>query len=187
MRIHIVGTSGAGKTTLAAQLAQQLGIKQVILDDYRFGPNWVERPKEQFMPEMQAALQPDADWVSCGNYRLLQDYMATHADYIIWLDYPFWLICWRVLQRSLRRIIDKQPICNNNIETWRRFFSKKSIVLWVFQSHGRNKQRYKELALQPQLKHKFIRISFPGKLNEILHQQTLIFKSPNKTIQASSK
>ena len=39
-RIAVVGTSGAGKTTLSARLAAQLGYPHIELDAFQHGPNW---------------------------------------------------------------------------------------------------------------------------------------------------
>jgi adenylate kinase family enzyme len=39
-RIAVVGTSGAGKTTLSARLASRLDCPHVELDAFQHGPNW---------------------------------------------------------------------------------------------------------------------------------------------------
>ncbi|HTE18391.1 MAG TPA: AAA family ATPase, partial [Armatimonadota bacterium] len=43
-RIVVVGSSGAGKSTMAAALSQRLGLPHIELDALRHGPNWVEVP-----------------------------------------------------------------------------------------------------------------------------------------------
>jgi hypothetical protein len=47
-RISVVGTSGSGKTTTAAQIAKRLGIPHVKMDALHWEPNWTEVPFEVF-------------------------------------------------------------------------------------------------------------------------------------------
>lgn len=49
MRIVIVGTSCAGKTTLGKKLAQESGIPYTDLDDLHWNPGWTETPHDQFV------------------------------------------------------------------------------------------------------------------------------------------
>ena len=62
----MVGCSGAGKTTLAGRLAQQLGYRHVELDALYHQPNWQQLPTEQFKQVVSEALQGD-DWVVEGS------------------------------------------------------------------------------------------------------------------------
>jgi adenylate kinase family enzyme len=39
-RLVVVGTSGSGKTTMAAHLARALGVVHVELDALQHGPDW---------------------------------------------------------------------------------------------------------------------------------------------------
>ena len=51
-RIVVLGTTGAGKTTLAGEIAGEiagaLGAPHVELDYYRFREEWVEVPNDEF-------------------------------------------------------------------------------------------------------------------------------------------
>lgn len=44
-RVLVVGTSGAGKTTLAARVARAWRLPRVELDALHHGPGWVPRPE----------------------------------------------------------------------------------------------------------------------------------------------
>ena len=48
VRIVVIGTTGVGKTTLARQIAGALDTPHFELDYYRFRPNWVETPNDEF-------------------------------------------------------------------------------------------------------------------------------------------
>jgi hypothetical protein len=51
-------------------------------------------------------------------------------------------VFWQLLRRSVLRAVDRNPICNGNIESWRQFFSKNSIMLWLFTSYRRVRRNY---------------------------------------------
>jgi adenylate kinase family enzyme len=61
-RISVVGCSGAGKTTLARQLAGRLGYRTVELDALFDQPDWQPLPDDQFKQVVAEALQGDG-WV----------------------------------------------------------------------------------------------------------------------------
>ena len=58
-RMVVVGSSGAGKTTLAQELADRLGVPHVELDALHWGPNWTATPTEIFRPRVEAAIAGD--------------------------------------------------------------------------------------------------------------------------------
>jgi len=64
-RFVVIGTSGAGKTTVAKEIARILEVPHVELDSYRHGPNWTETPDDIFRDQLSEALQGDA-WVADG-------------------------------------------------------------------------------------------------------------------------
>ncbi|MEZ0226609.1 MAG: adenylate kinase [Alphaproteobacteria bacterium] len=140
-RIVILGVTGSGKTTFGRKLAVRLGYPATDLDDLNWLPAWTERPKEEFYALAGAAAQKP-EWVIIGNYSKVRNAVWPHADTFIWLDYPFPRVFWQLLRRSVLRAIDKNPICNGNIESWKQFFSKNSIMLWLFTSYRRRRRDY---------------------------------------------
>lgn len=141
-RIIIIGTSGAGKSTLAMNLAQKFSIPHIELDNLYWGQNWTQN--SQFVEQvMQKIQQPN--WVICGNYSSLRESLWSRGTHLIWLDYPFFLIFWRVFKRSLIRIIFKEHVCGDNQESFKRLFSRHSILLWVIQTFRRRKEEYTKL------------------------------------------
>lgn len=55
LRVVVVGTSGAGKTTFSAALAARLGCTHVELDRLYWGPGWQAVPHERFEHAVERA------------------------------------------------------------------------------------------------------------------------------------
>lgn len=97
-RIHVVGGPGSGKTTLARQLAQKLGVPQYELDKIACeGLYFHWRPLETRLADIrQIAAQPT--WITEGMWLGWTDELLQAADVILWLDVVSW-------HSALRRVI----------------------------------------------------------------------------------
>lgn len=143
-RIVIIGATGSGKTTFARDVAARGGHAFYDLDDFHWLPGWQWRDRDEFV-RLAADMAAGDTWVVSGNYSLVRPQVWSRATMIVWLDYPFLLVFWRLLRRSLRRLVDKRPICNGNTENLRQFLSKDSIMVWLFKSYGKHKKQYAEI------------------------------------------
>ena len=148
-RIHVVGTSGSGKTMLAKQIAQRLQIPHVELDALHWEPNWTPAENPVFRDRVERALQSDR-WVVDGNYSRVRDLIWSQADAIVWLDYPFWLVFSRVVWRTLRRGLTRQTLWNSNQESLVTAFSKGSMVLWMLKTYHKRRRDYPAMLQQQQ-------------------------------------
>ena len=146
-RIAIIGTTGSGKTTLAAEVSRILGSVPIELDALNWQPGWTLVPSDFFRQEVAKALDAPR-WVSDGNYRSVRDLVWERADCLVWLDYPLSLIVTRLIRRTARRIWKSENCCNGNQESLRRAFSRESIILWALQTHGRLRWEYPPLLAQ---------------------------------------
>ena len=145
-RIVVVGSTGSGKSTLAAELARRIGVPYVELDALHWGADWTPVPRELFRERAAVALPPDGRWVVDGNYRVVRDVVWARADTLIWLDYPFPLVFWRLARRTLWRCVTGAELFSGNRERlWSQLFTNDSIFLWLFQSHWRHRREYTEI------------------------------------------
>ncbi|HEX4054985.1 MAG TPA: AAA family ATPase [Tepidisphaeraceae bacterium] len=142
-RVVIVGSSGAGKTTLASALAQRLRVPHVEIDSLNWESNWTETPTDLLWKKIESALAGDA-WAVCGNYTKLRELIWPRADTLIRLDYPMGLVMWQVLRRTVRRCITQEMLwATNNVESWRKsFFSSDSIIVWAWTSWRTQRRNY---------------------------------------------
>src|ERR1700730_12536180 len=101
-RIAVVGTSGAGKTTLSGRLASRLGYPHIELDAFQHGPNWQQATVEELRERTDPARAGDRG-VCDGNYEAVRDLVWGRADQLVWLDYERPLIMVRVVRRSVWR------------------------------------------------------------------------------------
>lgn len=97
-KVMILGCCGAGKSTLARQLAALLQLPLVHLDAYYWQSGWVESERAVWERQVVALLEQTA-WVMDGNYGSTLDLRLPHADTVILLDFPNWLCLWRVCKR----------------------------------------------------------------------------------------
>ncbi len=143
-RVAVVGTTGSGKTTFAARLAQLLAVPHVELDSLHWEPNWTEAPIEIFRERVDRALSEER-WVVDGNYSKVRDIIWTRADTVVWLDYSLLLIFWRLTWRTLKRVFTRQKLWNGNRETLGNQLSKDSLFLWVLTSRPKHHRDYPRL------------------------------------------
>jgi len=154
-RIVVVGTTGSGKSTLAEQLADKLGLDFIELDALNWGPNWTESPLEVFRARVERATQAQA-WVVAGNYHVVRDLVWPRAEAVIWLDYPFLPVFWRLLTRTLRRAITREVLWNGNIEPFwphLKLWSDESLFKWLFKTYWRRKREYPRLFASQEYSH----------------------------------
>jgi adenylate kinase family enzyme len=142
-RIVVVGTSCSGKTTLSGKLATALGREHVELDRLHWGPNWT--PYDDFTERVVKAIAAET-WVVEGNYSKVRDAVWQRATAVVWLNYPFPLVFYRALSRTIERIVEQRPLYADNRESLRKaFFSLDGIPWWVVRTHRRRRRDYTRL------------------------------------------
>lgn len=145
-KIVVVGANGSGKTTFAKKLSGEIGIPHYELDSVYWQPDWGELTLSEFRKRVDEITRKE-QWIIDGNYTRNQDLTILRADSVIWLDYPFFKTIFNVVKRSLSRSITKKPLWHNNKESFRRIFSKDSIIIFAVRTYNRKRARYKMLML----------------------------------------
>lgn len=144
MRFAVVGTTGAGKTTLARSLSQCLSIPHLELDAIYHQPGWQRLPEAEFRARInQEVGRPD--WVIDGNYSEVRDLVWAAADAVIFLDYPRSVIMSRVIWRSLARAATRRRLWNGNQESFKNLLSRdpeRNIIRWASAGVDTVHQRY---------------------------------------------
>lgn len=100
-KIMVIGSCGAGKSTLSKQIGQAKNLPVIHLDQLHWKPNWVESTKEEFAAKQRTALAIEK-WVADGNYGGTMDIRLERADTIVWLDLPVSICFYRVLKRIVK-------------------------------------------------------------------------------------
>ena len=152
-RFLVLGTTGAGKTTLSRAISRRLGIPHVELDALRWEPEWTEAPDDVFRARVADALVGDA-WVCDGNYGLARDIIWPRATDAVWLNYSFGVVMWRLLGRTLRRSITREELWSGNRERFlTQFATRRYLFLWALQTHWSRHNSFDRLFTSPEYSH----------------------------------
>ena len=107
-RILVIGSGGAGKSTVATRLGQLLDLEVNHLDKFYWRPGWVETPPEEWTQIVTALINRDS-WIIDGNYGGTLALRMQKCDTIVFLDMPRLLCVWRIVKRNFRYRRDVRP------------------------------------------------------------------------------
>ena len=163
-RIIVIGSSNAGKTTVAARLSQRLGVPYTDLDTLHWEPGWAEAELDAFRNRVRIATEP-ACWVLAGNYMVQQhDISWPRADTIVWLDLGLPTVLRRCVRRAWRRwrtqeVLSgarKREIFWDHLMLWN---SNKSLIAHILRTHHRRRREFAAMSRDPRWAHlTFIRL-----------------------------
>ena len=162
-RIIVIGSSNAGKSTLAQRLAARLGAPFIELDALHWEPGWVEAEREVFRERVRRAITP-ASWVMAGNYiSRQQDVSWPVADTVVWLDLGLPTLLRRVVVRSWRRWRSRELLWGTNREVfWEHLMlwdTEKSLIAYTIRTHRAQRRRFEASMRDPRWSHlTFIRL-----------------------------
>src|SRR5437899_1622838 len=155
MRIVAVGTSGAGKMTLARRIAAILELLHIELDAINWQSGWrnlTRHDPEDFDRRVTEAIKTDL-WVVDGNYGPVRDRVWQRATHLVRLDYERPVIMARVISRSLFRAVLRIELWAGNRERWRHMLRPSHPIRWAWSSWERRRRETEERLAQPECAH----------------------------------
>ncbi len=170
-RVSVVGNSGSGKTTVAAELARLIGAPQLELDSVFHQPGWVPLPGPDFQARV-ADFTAAPRWVVDGNYSAVRELVWSRADTVVWLDLPRWQVMRQLVGRTIRRAVRRAELWNGNVEPWSNFLHldpEQSIIAWAWTRHRIYRDRFLRAMIDPgHAQLRFIRLTSPAEVREFL-------------------
>jgi adenylate kinase family enzyme len=142
MRIVVIGTSGAGKTTLARRIAALLELPHIELDAINWQSGWHDLTRhdpQEFVRRVTEAIQAEA-WVVDGNYGPMRDGVWQRATHLVWLDYERPVIMARVISRTFLRAALRTELWAGNRERWRHLLRPSHPIRWAWSTWERRRR-----------------------------------------------
>jgi len=135
-KIMIIGSAGAGKSTLARKLEEITEIEAIHMDTLFWTKDWIPVSQEELFEKVEKIVERDS-WIIDGNYSKSMDIRFDSADAIIFLDIPLWLCLYRVIKRRIIYANKTRPDmakgCKEKID-W-------EFTQWIINYHRKKKKK----------------------------------------------
>ncbi len=164
-KILIIGSGGAGKSTLARQLHDATCIEVIHLDKVFWRPNWVETPKDEWEKTIENLLNKDS-WIMDGNYGGTLEMRFAICDTVIFLDMPRTICVWRAFARFL---IYKKKARPDMAEGCEEKFDLEFLkfLKWIWDYPKRTKPKVEALVKQFQDTKEIIRLTSKKEIEDL--------------------
>lgn len=166
-RVHVIGNSMSGKSTLAERLAKALQADFVELDALNWLPGWVglnETDPDELQRRILHATRCDA-WIVAGSYSAhCQRAFWSRLQTVIWLDLPLRVLLARFFRRSWRRWRRRELLWGTNVERFWPHFAlwrgSDSLLYWILFHHHRKRRDMLGWMQEPRWSHiRFVRLT----------------------------
>lgn len=137
MKIMVMGSAGAGKSTVARQLGQAYDIPVFHLDRCFWKPGWNMSTQEEQSAIHKTLMNKNA-WVIDGNYTTFFKERAEQTDKIIYLNLNRWHCFYRVLKRYVTNRGNTRSDMGEGCE---EKFDLEFLV-WIWNYHAKKKRKW---------------------------------------------
>jgi adenylate kinase family enzyme len=107
-KVLVIGSGGAGKSTVAKRLGELLKLEVIHLDSLYWSAGWVEMPKAEWQRAVEELLNRKA-WIIDGNYSGTLQMRLEACDTVIFLDMSRLICLWRLLKRAVLYRNESRP------------------------------------------------------------------------------
>ena len=107
-KVLVIGSGGAGKSTLSRKLGERTGLPVIHLDTIFWRPGWDPIPPDEWQAVTTRLLAQEA-WILDGNYGSTMDQRLAVSDAVIFMDLPRRICLWRVVKRRFQHIGESRP------------------------------------------------------------------------------
>ena len=132
----VIGSGGAGKSTLARRIAAVTGLPLVHLDRLYWRAGWETTPREEW-ERLVADLVAEDAWVLDGNYGGAMELRLAAADTAVFLDLPRTTCLRRAVSRALRHRgstrDDMAPGCPDKLD--------REFIWWIWRYPATSRPR----------------------------------------------
>src|SRR3989344_8564302 len=101
-RILVLGSGGAGKSTISTELAKILNLPIIRLDEHYWRPDWTRPEHKELEEKIKNLIQKD-EWIMDGNYQPTIELRLSRADTIIFMDTPRPVCLARLIRRRIAK------------------------------------------------------------------------------------
>lgn len=162
-KILIIGSGGAGKSTLARRLGEMTGIEVIHLDKLHWKPNWTGTPKDEWRKTVERELKKDS-WVMDGNFGGTMELRLAACDTVIYLDFPRMICLYRAVKRILTYYNRTRPDMGEGCRERLDF----EFLHWVWTFRKRAKPEIEERLKRAGKDKKIFRLRSPQEVEKFL-------------------
>lgn len=134
-RIWIIGPPGAGKTTLSKKICKLTDFPHIELDSIYWQKNW-ERSDTRLFIDTVNNFTCEGNWIVDGYYEILHELLQERASMIILIVPSLGRVLYRIVCRSIIRLVTKKLICGENQENVRHLFSREGLLVYAIKQHS---------------------------------------------------
>lgn len=176
-RIHVIGNSCSGKSTVGRRIASVLEIPLVELDELNWMPDWVglnDSDPIEFGNRIRKATSGE-EWIVSGSYSgFSRKIFWPRVQTVIWLDLPLPLLILRMFRRSWLRWRSRELLWGTNYEKfwpqlmfWRK---EDSLLWWIVTQHERKRLEMRRCIDDSRWDHiQFIHLTSVAEIDELVN------------------